>query len=68
MSPNSADTPEQKLDKLIQICRQLKRENKALRDREANLVVERGKLFEQNEVARQKVENMINRLKSLNAE
>lgn len=67
MSKN-ADILEQKLDRLIELCQQLQRENLALREREAGLVSERGKLLEQNELARQKVETMINRLKNLSAE
>ncbi len=59
---------ENKLDSLIELCLQLKRENQALRDRETSLAGERGKLLEQNEMARQKIETMINRLRNLNAE
>ena len=36
--------------------------------RESSLAGERGKLLEQNEMARQKIETMINRLRNLNAE
>ena len=59
---------EQKLDRLIDLCQQLKRENQALREREAGLVGERGELLEKNEMARQKIETMINRLRNLSAE
>lgn len=67
MSTHS-NTLEQKLDHLIEICRKLKRENAALRDREATLLGERGKLLEQNEMAQQKVETMINRLRNLGSD
>jgi cell division protein ZapB len=59
---------EAKLDSLIELCLQLKRENQSLRARESSLAGERGKLLEQNEIARQKIETMINRLRNLNAE
>ena len=59
---------EQKLDQLIATCQKLKRENAALREREAGLVGERGSLLEQNEMARKKIKDMIDRLRSLSAE
>ncbi|MGB0448983.1 MAG: TIGR02449 family protein [Porticoccaceae bacterium] len=65
---NGYENLEQKLDSLIELCQQLKRENQVLRERESALSGERGKLMEQNEMARQKIETMINRLRNLNAE
>ncbi len=59
---------ENKLDSLIELCLELKRENQALRTRETSLTGERGKLLQQNEMARQKIETMIHRLRNLNAE
>ncbi|MBT7904642.1 MAG: TIGR02449 family protein [Porticoccaceae bacterium] len=59
---------EEKLDHLIELCQQLKQENQALREREAGLVGERSQLIEKNEMARQKIETMINRLRNLSAE
>ena len=59
---------EQKLDQLIAPCQQLKRENASLREREAGLVGERGALLEQNEMARKKIKDMIDRLRTLSAE
>ena len=59
---------EEKLDRLIELCQQLKRENQALREREAGLLGERSQLIEKNEMARQKIETMINRLRNLSAE
>ena len=55
-------------DRLIELCQQLKQENQALREREAGLVGERSQLIEKNEMARQKIETMINRLRNLSAE
>ena len=62
------DNFEEKLDRLIELCQQLKRDNKALREREGDLLGERSQLMKKNEMARQKVETMINRLQALRAE
>jgi cell division protein ZapB len=62
------DNFEDKLDRLIELCQQLKRDNKALREREGDLLGERSQLMKKNEMARQKVETMINRLQTLSAE
>ena len=59
---------EQKVDRLITLCTRLHQENKALKEQEANLLRERSKLIEKNEQARNRVEGMITRLKSLNSE
>lgn len=59
---------EQKVDRLIALCTRLHQENLALREREASLLRERSKLIEKNEQARNRVEGMISRLKSLNSE
>ena len=63
-----SDKFKEKLDQLIELCQQLKQENQALREREAGLVGERGQLIEKNEMARQKIETMISRLRNLSAE
>ena len=62
------DNFEEKLDRLIELCQQLKRDNKALREREGDLLGERSQLMKKNEMTRQKVETMINRLQALSAE
>ena len=62
------DNVEQKLDQLIELCQQLKRENQTLLEREAGLIGERSELIEKHEMARQKIEAMINRLRSMSAE
>ena len=59
---------EQKLDQLIAACQQLKEENTVLREREADLVGERGELLQKNEMARQQIKTMISRLQSLSSE
>ena len=58
---------EQKLDHLIAACQQLKEENTVLREREADLVGERGELLQKNEMARQQIKTMISRLQSLSS-
>ncbi|MBQ45076.1 MAG: TIGR02449 family protein [Porticoccaceae bacterium] len=62
------DNFEQKLDQLIELCQQLKRDNHALRNREDELLGERSQLMKKNDMARQKVETMINRLQALSSE
>lgn len=61
-------TLEQKIDRLINICARLQKENLSLREREASLLRERSRLLEKNELARSRVEHMIVRLKNLNSE
>ena len=62
------DNFEQKLDQLIELCQQLKRDNHSLRNREDELLGERSQLMKKNDMARQKVETMINRLQALSSE
>jgi cell division protein ZapB len=62
------DNFEEKLDRLIELCQQLKRDNQALRNREDELIGERSQLIKKNDMARQKVETMINRLQSLSSD
>ena len=61
-------TLEQKIDRLINICARLQKENLSRRERESSLLRERSKLLEKNELARSRVEHMIVRLKNLNNE
>ena len=61
-------TLEQKIDRLINICARLQKENISVRERESTLLKERSKLLEKNELARNRVEHMIVRLKNLNNE
>jgi cell division protein ZapB len=58
---------EVRVEELIRACQHLKKENRSLRLREASLLEERAGLIEKNELARDRVEAMINRLKSLEA-
>jgi cell division protein ZapB len=56
---------EKRLDELVVICRQLKDENKSLRQRQDSLIAERATLLQKNELVRGRVEAMIGRLKSM---
>ena len=58
---------EAKLQDVIGLCERLRLENASLLDQQKNLVEERARLIEKNEQARTKVEQMIMRLKSLEA-
>ena len=59
---------EQNIDRLINLCARLQKENESLREREGSLLKERSKLLEKSEMARYRVEHMIVRLKNLNSE
>ncbi len=58
----------EKIDQLIALCDQMKRDNQQLVERQSALLTERSQLVEQNELARQKIELMINRLRGLNTD
>jgi len=58
---------EQNIDRLINLCARLQKENESLREREGSLLKERSKLLEKSEMARNRVEHMIVRLKNLNS-
>lgn len=57
-----------KIKDLIQLCELLDLENRALKSEAVNWIDERELLVEKTEVARDKVESMISRLKSLEQE
>ena len=56
---------ESKLSELIDMADRLKVENESLRAQQLNLVEERSRLIEKNELARIRVEAIVTRLKSL---
>lgn len=62
------DDFEEKLFSLVRLVEQLKAENIALRARQASLLEERTELVDKNEMARKKVESILNRLKEMEAE
>jgi cell division protein ZapB len=59
---------ELRLDELLQIVRQLKNENHSLRESQTSLLNERSRLIEKTELARSRVEAMIERLKAMEKE
>ena len=59
---------ETQLDTLIQQYQQLAADNHALREQEGQWQQERQRLIKNNEIARTRVETMINRLKGLGQE
>ena len=59
------DILERRVNELIALTEQLSRENKALRTQQDNWSVERAKLIEKHELAKNRVESMIGRLRSL---
>lgn len=56
---------ERQVDNLIALVHLLRNENKALKTQQSNWTVERAKLIEKNELAKNRVESMIGRLKAL---
>ena len=56
---------EMRIDELIAICAQLKDENRQLREKKVEFSAERENLLEKQDKARVRVENILNRLKSL---
>ncbi len=66
MTRNELKFLEEKIDQMISLCERLQEENHKLRERESSLLKERSQLLEKNEMARNRVETMISRLKNLN--
>ena len=56
---------ERQVENLIALVHLLGNENKALKTQQSNWTVERAKLIEKNELAKNRVESMIGRLKAL---
>ncbi len=56
---------ERQVEELIGACSVLKEENNSLRQRQQSLVAERAELIEKTELARNRVEAMISRLKAM---
>ena len=65
MADNQLKDLEDKIDELISLCRELNRENQALKADNAGWRDERQDLIDQNELARSKVEAMIDRLRTM---
>lgn len=65
MADHQLQVLEQKIDELIALCKQLNRENQTLKADSAGWQSERQDLMEKNELARTRVEAMINRLRTM---
>ncbi len=61
------DALESRVQKIAELYAQLRLENQSLKEQQLSLVEERARLIEKNETARSKVEQMIVRLKSMEA-
>ena len=65
MAENPLKALEQKIDELITLCNDLNRENQMLKSDSAGWHQERQDLVDKNELARSKVEAMIDRLRTM---
>ena len=65
MADNQLKELEKKIDELIELCRVLNRENQALKADSVGWRSERQDLISKNELARNKVEAMIGRLRAM---
>lgn len=68
MADNQLQSLEQKVDELIRLCDQLNRENRILKADANSWQQEREKLMEKTDLARERVEAMIQRLRALEQE
>ncbi|WP_299733561.1 TIGR02449 family protein [uncultured Endozoicomonas sp.] len=59
---------DRKINYLLELCERLTLENRQLRQQELSWKSEKAKLMENNDIARNKVELMIQRLRSLELE
>ena len=65
MSNSNLKTLEDKVDELIRLCSEMKKENQLLRDRENQLRHEKEMLLGNQQVARIRMEKVLRRLKSI---
>ncbi len=65
MSNSSFKTLESKVDELIKLCSDMRKENQMLRDKENILRNEREALLGKNQLARVRLEKVLRRLKTL---
>lgn len=65
MSNGNFKTLEDKVDELIRLCNEMKKENQVLRDRENQLRHEKETLLGKQQVARMRLEKVLRRLKSM---
>ena len=68
MTANQLKELENKIDELIALCEALNRENNALKSDVAGWDNERKDLINKNEMARSKIETMIDRLRAMESQ
>ncbi|MCI5105284.1 MAG: TIGR02449 family protein [Pseudomonadales bacterium] len=65
MSEDSFQSLNEKVDDLIELCAEMKRENQLLKANESNWQSERQQLLERNKEAKSKLESILVRLKAM---
>jgi len=65
MSTSNFKTLESKVDELIRLCGDMKKENQLLRDKESHWLHERESLLSKHQLARVRLEKVLRRLKAL---
>jgi cell division protein ZapB len=65
MSNNNFKALEDKVDELIRLCTDMKKENQVLRDRESQLRHEKETLLGKQQIARVRLEKVLRRLKTI---
>lgn len=65
MSDESFDTLSTKVDDLIDLCAEMKRENQLLKDSQSTWQNERQQLMNKNQEAKAKLQSILDRLKAL---
>lgn len=68
MSDSSFKSLEAKVDALIQLCGEMKNENQRLREKEHEWQLERTNLLNKNQLAKSRLEKVLERLKTLQQE
>lgn len=65
MSQESFDSLSTKVDDLIDLCAEMKRENQILKATESSWQAERKKLLEKNQEAKTKLQSVVERLRAM---
>lgn len=68
MDKNAIQQLEQQVDELLRTSRRLREENMLLKSQQAAWLSERAQLIEKTDVARNRIEKMVSRLKQLDNE
>jgi len=68
MDKNAIQQLEQHVDELLRTSRRMREENMLLRSQQAAWLTERAQLVEKTDIARSRIEKMMNRLKELDSE